>query len=74
MSSVGSTAGAVRALVANLDNPADMKLLVDGCETLEQRLARVDRTLVSPPFKWPRSSWKDALNPTKFCGNGSVCA
>ena len=38
-------------LVANLDNPAYMKLILDGCDTLEQRLARVDRSLVAATLK-----------------------
>ena len=33
-------------LVANLDNPDYLELLLDGCENLTQRLARVDRKLV----------------------------
>lgn len=38
-------------LVANLDNPAYMKLILDGCDTLEERLARVDRSLVAATMK-----------------------
>jgi hypothetical protein len=34
-------------LVANLDNPAYVELLLDRCEDLAQRLARVDRRLVT---------------------------
>ena len=33
-------------LVANLDNPHYVELLLDGCENLAQRLARVDRKLI----------------------------
>jgi len=34
-------------LVANLDNPAYVELLLDGCEDLAQRLAKVDRRTVT---------------------------
>jgi len=38
-------------LVANLDNPDYVELLLDGCENLPQRLARVDAKLVDTTIK-----------------------
>lgn len=38
-------------LVANLDNPDYVELLLDGCENLAQRLACVDRKLVDATIK-----------------------
>ena len=52
-------------LVANLDNQDYMRMLLGNCESLEQRLAKVDRSLVSERMEMTRKSigWL----PRKIC-------
>jgi len=38
-------------LVKNLDNEEYLNILLDGCNTLEERFAKIDSTLVVEEFK-----------------------
>jgi len=43
-------------LIANLENTTYCRILLDGCQTLERRLARIDRKLVTSSLKEARKT------------------
>jgi len=45
-------------LVKNLDNPDYMEILLDGCNTLEERFAKVDSCMVAEKLKAEQNKYK----------------
>ena len=45
-------------LVKNLDNPDYMEILLDGCNTLEERFAKVDSCMVAEKLKAEQKKYK----------------
>ena len=43
------------ALVKNLDNPEYVQILLDGCDTLEERFAKIDSHMVAEQLKAERN-------------------
>jgi hypothetical protein len=43
------------ALVKNLDNPEYVQILLDGCDTLEERFAKIDSHMVAKQLKAERN-------------------
>lgn len=50
-------------MVANLDNPACRKLILNGCKTMEEHLVRVDRSLVDETLKNLRPAGRPQKKP-----------
>jgi len=52
-------------LIANLENTPYCRILLDGCETLEQRFARIDRKLVSSSLEHARKTGSGLSRKTR---------
>ena len=52
-------------LVKNLDNPDYMEILLDGCNTLEERFAKVDSCMVAEKLKAEQKKYKKISSEMK---------